>query len=214
MRALLVLGGLALGILLVAASHQEEQEETGIEANHERVQGDFVKEREIRSSDNKKKKIKPPRNPGGFTAMARPSKREKRMSEACPKNKKKCKCLSCYTSLISAAEKRTPVHTPEERRQRDTEEHEKLRKKHKHLKEKGKGKRRSKQHRERHSHEMAQPRSINPLEEAPKIHHSNKKWRREKKERGRDVEKELRLHRAGGMTLLGRRPTDLQEMTE
>ncbi|XP_072010594.1 uncharacterized protein [Engystomops pustulosus] len=191
MRALLVLGGLALGILLVAASHQEEQEETGIEANHERVQGDFVKEREIRSSDNKKKKIKPPRNPGGFTAMARPSKREKR-----------------------AAEKRTPVHTPEERRQRDTEEHEKLRKKHKHLKEKGKGKRRSKQHRERHSHEMAQPRSINPLEEAPKIHHSNKKWRREKKERGRDVEKELRLHRAGGMTLLGRRPTDLQEMTE
>ncbi|XP_072010595.1 uncharacterized protein [Engystomops pustulosus] len=174
MRALLVLGGLALGILLVAASHQEEQEETGIEANHERVQGDFVKEREIRSSDNKKKKIKPPRNPGGFTAMARPSKREKR----------------------------------------DTEEHEKLRKKHKHLKEKGKGKRRSKQHRERHSHEMAQPRSINPLEEAPKIHHSNKKWRREKKERGRDVEKELRLHRAGGMTLLGRRPTDLQEMTE
>ncbi|KAM3927794.1 uncharacterized protein RB166_006004 [Leptodactylus fuscus] len=200
MRALMVLGFLAFGILLVAATHQD-QSESGLEAKNERGQGDFAPDRAIRSTGGKKKTRTPRKpTPGVFSAMSRPSSaRERRQSEDSTTQKRKPrKCIGCYSFSFLTEEKvyATPLTL---RKQRDTEEPEKMMKKQKHLKEKGRGKgRRHKNHRDRHAHFQ---------EEDPESGHNNNK--RRKHHRGK---KNKEPHRVGRLTALGSGPPHLRKM--
>ncbi|XP_073533154.1 uncharacterized protein [Phyllobates terribilis] len=172
MRGLLILGCVALGLLLVAASHQD-QEESELEAGNERVQDDFVKDRDIRSTGGKKSK--PPRKTGVFSTLARPSKpREKRgTKESSPKQEKPKKCRGCFTALFTRDNVKN--FNPTVRHQRDTEEHVKI-KKQKHLKSKNKEKRRrNKGHKHKHAHY--------PTEDPEIGHNKRRKHHKGKKER-------------------------------
>lgn len=179
MRGLLIVGCIALGIVLVAAAHQD-QAASEIEAKNESAQGDFVNDRAIRSTDgNKKKKPKPPKKtPGGFTSLARPDNTRviRALEESGPQQGKRKKCPGCYTPLISSTAMKSAL-TPEIRQQRDTEEHDKLRKKHKHLKEKSKGRRRNK-HKERHAHFQSEDPEIGDNNNKRRKHHRGKKNQR------------------------------------
>ncbi|KAM4027510.1 uncharacterized protein ACNLHF_023229 [Anomaloglossus baeobatrachus] len=205
MRGLLILGCVALGLLLVAASHQD-LEESETEARNEGVQGDLVKDRDIRSTGGKKSK--PPKT-GVWSTLSRPSKTKvKRSAEGFfTQDGKVKKCRGCFTSLILKGEadvRRLPPQNA--RRQRDTEEHVKV-KKQKHLKSKNKEKRRrNKDHKHKHGHLTADP-EIG--ENKRRKHHKGKKDR----DRAR----------TGGFTVLGLAPgiekthTDIrntQDMTE
>ncbi|XP_073407326.1 uncharacterized protein [Dendrobates tinctorius] len=168
MRALLVLGCLALGLLLVAASHQD-LEESDKEAGNERVQDDFVKDRDIRSTGGKKSKSL--RKTGTWSTLARPSKpRERRgAKESSPQQGKPKRCRGCFTSLITMEELKK--FNPPVRHHRDTEEHVKIKK---YLKSKNKEKRRrSKGH--KHSHY--------PTEDPEIGHNKRRKHHKGKKER-------------------------------
>ncbi|KAG9472737.1 uncharacterized protein [Eleutherodactylus coqui] len=176
MRVLLILGCIALGILLVAASDQD-QVESGIEAKSGAIQRDFVNVREFRSTGENKKKNKSPRKqlPGGFSAVARPGKTlEKRSTDQSQLQRKRKMCVGCYSPL-SALESNKEFATTVLRHQRDTEEHGKLRKQHKLLKGKSKSKRRrNKNHRDKLYHIQEEDSEIQQNNKRCK-HHKGKK---------------------------------------
>ncbi|XP_077124035.1 uncharacterized protein LOC143781356 isoform X1 [Ranitomeya variabilis] len=177
MRALLVLGCVALGLLLVAASHQD-LEESEKEAANERVQDDFVKNRDIRSTGGKKSK--PPRKTGAWSTLARPSKpREKRgTKESSNRQGKPKRCNGCFTALIKREE--LNKFNPTVRHNRDTEEHVKIKK---YLKSKNKEKRRrNKGHKHAHYPVMH---AHYPTEDPEIGHNKRRKHHRGKKERDR-----------------------------
>lgn len=180
MKVLLVLGCLAIGTWLVAASH-EDQAETGLEAKNEGLQERFVNVREPPSAGgNNRKKPKSIKKPlTGALSPLRVKTVEKRNIKESPRQEgKRRRCPGCWSPLSTLTiEKELNIETSMQamRQQRDTEEHEKSKKKPKHLKGKKKVKRiRNKNPRDKHEHFQ---------EEDPESNDKRHKHRREKKDR-------------------------------